>query len=604
MRTIRTASTAVGTILAVAGLGLAGLVALPAAALAVPSTSVSTGASASAARSWFHDPVSAAGRRAEIAVPADPTGYSGARRHTRATFRTHTGLIAVPFSWAHGHDVVRSQALALTNASLFRFNSPTPTRVARTELRRLTPSLALVRTVRCEGYTDFGGVPSHEQTLSLQRARAICALVHKDRKRIVTSSVGYGGTEPVVVGGTTDDRAQNRRVVVVVTSSSPLATAPGAPRLSAAVAGDTTAAITFARPTDTGGSTVTGYQVSTDGGRSWRSRITTGSSPYTLTLRGLTNGTTYPVSVRALNLVGHSAASNTRTVTPRSSGTVSGPPTLTSAIPGDGSATITFAAPSSDGGVAITGYQVSVDSATTWTTVATTGSSPFTDTLTGLGNGTTYPVTVRAVNSVGDSAASNSLDVTPALPPVVPDAPTLTAATSGNASASITFAAPSSDGGAAITGYEVSTDGTTWSPLTTTGSGPFTATVSGLRNGTTYPVTVRAVNSVGDGAASNSLDVTPATVPSEPDLSVINSGDSQVTLTFSAPFSDGGSAITSYQVSLNGTWTTVPTTGSSPYTVTIGGLSNGTLYFVYVRAVNAVGDGAAGGGDAFTPESF
>ena len=55
-----------------------------------------------------------------------------------------------------------------------------------------------------------------------------------------------------------------------------------------------------------------------------------------------------------------------------------------------------------------------------------------------------------------------------------------------------------SDGGDAITGYQVSTDdGATWSAL----AGDHV--VTGLTDGTTYAVRVRAVNSVGTGPASD-----------------------------------------------------------------------------------------------------
>lgn len=86
----------------------------------------------------------------------------------------------------------------------------------------------------------------------------------------------------------------------------------------------------------------------------------------------------------------------------------------------------------------------------------------------------------------------------------VPGAPTIGTATAGNATASVTFTAPSSDGGSAITGYTV-----TSSPGSLTGTGASSPiTVSGLTNGTSYTFTVRATNAIGTGpasAASNSV---------------------------------------------------------------------------------------------------
>jgi hypothetical protein len=85
----------------------------------------------------------------------------------------------------------------------------------------------------------------------------------------------------------------------------------------------------------------------------------------------------------------------------------------------------------------------------------------------------------------------------------VPNAPTIGTATSGNATASVTFTAPADIGGGAITGYTVvSTPGA----ITGTGtSSPIT--VSGLTNDTAYTFKVFATNAYGPSpfsAASNS----------------------------------------------------------------------------------------------------
>ena len=73
--------------------------------------------------------------------------------------------------------------------------------------------------------------------------------------------------------------------------------------------------------------------------------------------------------------------------------------------------------------------------------------------MTGLTNGTAYTFTVAAINAIGTGAASaQSNAVTPA---TVPGAPTIGTATRGNASATVTWTAPASNGGAVITGYVV-----------------------------------------------------------------------------------------------------------------------------------------------------
>jgi hypothetical protein len=89
----------------------------------------------------------------------------------------------------------------------------------------------------------------------------------------------------------------------------------------------------------------------------------------------------------------------------------------------------------------------------------------------------------------------------------VPGAPTIGAATAGNASANIAFTAPSSNGGATITGYTATCSAGTASKTGTATASP--VTVSGLTNGTAYSCAVTATNSVGTGAASANVSVTP-----------------------------------------------------------------------------------------------
>ena len=89
--------------------------------------------------------------------------------------------------------------------------------------------------------------------------------------------------------------------------------------------------------------------------------------------------------------------------------------------------------------------------------------------------------------------------------PNTPAAPTSLVATAGDGQATISFTAGSS-GASAITNYEYSLDGTTYSSIGATTS---PVTVTGLTNGTTYSIYLRAVNTQGSGTASSSVSVTP-----------------------------------------------------------------------------------------------
>ncbi|MFM8719959.1 MAG: beta strand repeat-containing protein, partial [Chthoniobacterales bacterium] len=205
--------------------------------------------------------------------------------------------------------------------------------------------------------------------------------------------------------------------------------------------------------------------------------------------------------------------------------------------------------------------------------------------IPGLTNGTAYTVYLRAVNAAGSGAGSAGVSGTPR---TTPSAPTSLVATPGNGELSIAFTA-GADGGSAITNYEYSLNNSTWtalSPVDTTTP----VTIPGLTNGTAYTVYLRAVNAAGSGAGSAGVSGTPRTTPGAPTIGTITPGNGQLSVAFTAPASDGGSAITDYKWSIDGTTYTTRAGTANPIVIT--GLTNGTAYTVRIRAVNAAGDGA------------
>lgn len=130
----------------------------------------------------------------------------------------------------------------------------------------------------------------------------------------------------------------------------------------------------------------------------------------------------------------------------------------------------------------------------------------FTITYSAASEGQT--LTVQLFNHVGGGniniqGAALSADVSL----TVPDAPTSVSAVAGNGQATVSFTAPSDNGGAAITAYTV-----TSSPGGVTATGASSpVTVTGLTNETAYTFTVTATNSQGTGPASaTSNSVTPS----------------------------------------------------------------------------------------------
>jgi len=128
---------------------------------------------------------------------------------------------------------------------------------------------------------------------------------------------------------------------------------------------------------------------------------------------------------------------------------------------------------------------------------------------TGLISGTpntagSYTVTATATDGTSANGSATFTWVIQALV-TAPGAPTGVTATAGDASAVVSWTAPASDGGSAITGYTIASSPAcpTCSGMTTTG---VSSTVSGLTNGTSYTFDVVARNALGPGPASAMSD--------------------------------------------------------------------------------------------------
>jgi len=138
------------------------------------------------------------------------------------------------------------------------------------------------------------------------------------------------------------------------------------------------------------------------------------------------------------------------------------------------------------------------------------------------------------VNYVGNSSSTpltgNGLDPTPPTP-IPPSAPGSVAATAGDASATVTWTAPTSPGSYPVTTYQVTSSPGGHTCLTSA----LTCTVTGLTNGTTYTFTVKALSGAGWGEASTpSNAVTPEAAPL-PTITITGSRDGQrITVTGTA----------------------------------------------------------------------
>jgi hypothetical protein len=238
----------------------------------------------------------------------------------------------------------------------------------------------------------------------------------------------------------------------------------------------------------------------------------------------------------------------------------------------------------------------------------TSTSSPILVTITG--NPGSYTFGGTAYNGFGTSPAA--VTVSQSLTSV-PDAPTIGTASPLSESLSLTFTAGAT-GGTAITNYQWSTDGTTYtalSPASTTSP----VTIPGLTNGTSYTVRLKAVNANGVSAASGaSNSATPAPVIAVDYLVVAGGGGGNRNPSNNA---SGGGGAGGYRTSIGGTAFALASgvaydvvvgaggAGSTTGTSIAGKGGNSQFYTIYSTGGGggayeglAGADGGSGGGEA------
>ena len=379
-------------------------------------------------------------------------------------------------------------------------------------------------------------------------------------------------------------------------------TSPGVPGIGTAEAGVGSALVRWTAP-QAGAQPITGYVVQSyrDSTLLTTTRVSAGTT--SATVPSLTAGFEYTFTVAATTAAGTGPASaHSVGVTPTA--TVPTEPSIWSTSTGNGSATAHWLPPTSDGGSTITGYTLQALFGSTVKGTVTTSGSATTATVTGLTNGTTYILHLRAINDAGTGLAALSQPVTPY---GTPGAPGIGTPTPGDGSATARWTAPPNNG-SFITGFTVRTyRSTTLVRTDPAANGSTSLAVPGLSNGTAYTFTVTATNGVGEGPASAaSAPVTPRALPGAPVIGTPEADDGSVTVRWSAPASDGGSPLTGYTVqAFRGTTSTGTTAASAGATsVVVTGLTNGTPYTFTVTATNAAGTGSpSAASTAVTPRT-
>ena len=300
---------------------------------------------------------------------------------------------------------------------------------------------------------------------------------------------------------------------------------------------------------------------------------------------------------------------------------VPGTPTgLSKGAETDGSVALTWSAPASDGGSAITYYVISYSSNTgdsgegehdngddhsSVPVLASSLTAPFAYTLSGLKNGHSYNITVSARNAIATGSASTSITVTPAALPGLPKSVTAVLTAAG---IQIRWKKPENAGGFSVDSYKAqckATGSDTWTDVSMSGQSSdddqyrVTVPAAGLTSGTEYTCRVQAHSSKGYGATASAAALTFATKPGIPTgltFSVANPFDGKITVSWTAPADNGGSAITGYIASAykddkqdDGDNSRSCSWSSGALSCVISGLPTKGTYKIYLVAVNAIG---------------
>ena len=256
------------------------------------------------------------------------------------------------------------------------------------------------------------------------------------------------------------------------------------PSSVSAIAGNTSASVSWSVPVSDGGGAITGYTATLNPGNL---ACNVDASVRNCVFNGLVNGNTYTVTVAAQNSVGSGIPSAEITVVPATTPSAPGAPGV---VASDGAVTVSWVTPVNNGGSAITSYTVT----------ATPGGATCTTTelsclFSGLQNLSSYTFNVVATNVMGTSATS------PASSAVIPSAswvtnPEFVSAVPGNKVVVLTWSVGVLSSGSP-TGYVVKTsDGVEVCRTTAV-----TCTVGGLVNGSTPTFSVEALGATAVAAS-------------------------------------------------------------------------------------------------------
>ncbi|RUS90387.1 hypothetical protein EGW08_001882, partial [Elysia chlorotica] len=365
-------------------------------------------------------------------------------------------------------------------------------------------------------------------------------------------------------------------------------------------------------PESDGGTPITKYIIeSRPSARSnWTAIGDVKGDTLTFSPEDLQEGTEYHFRVMAVNKEGQGPALEAKeTVTPeRKIDPPSQPTGLKVVKVGTDFVTLDWKAPLENGGSKITGYKVEMSEAGSdkWVNVADVDSYDTGYKVTGLKPDKNYLFRVAAKNAAGyGEACQIDKEVKPKTPEGKPEAPQgpLQVRDVEKTSVTLSWKAPTSDGGSPLTGYVIEKKEVTrptWTRVEKISPEQTKFIVENLLEGSDYQFRVTAENKHG----SSSPLVTDAYVkpkskfdkPSKPlgPLEFSDIKESSVTLSWKPPSSDGGKPIEKYIIEQRdlrrSTWVKAGSVPGDSTTFTADNLSEGNSYMFRVTAINEEGE--------------
>jgi len=393
-----------------------------------------------------------------------------------------------------------------------------------------------------------------------------------------------GATEPIATGTVTAGLAVcshtgNSLATATFDNVTVSGTTPAAPAAPTGLGATGSAGqVALSWTASTGATSYNVYRGTTSGGESGTAlAIGVGATTYADT--SVIGGVTYYYKVTATNSGGSSGYSNEASATP----SVVAPPAPTglAAIAGNAQAALSWSA--SSGAASYNLYRGTSAGGESGTAIAT-GITGTTYTNTGLTNGVTYYYKAAAVNTGGTSPYSNEASVTPQIP--APPPPTGLGATAGVTQVSLSWTA--SSGAASYNLYRGTSAGGESGTALVMGLTGTTYVNTGLTAGTTYYYKAAAVNAGGTSSTSNEASATAeAPIPAAPTSLTATPGNAQVSLSW--PSSSGATSYSIYRGTSSGGESTTAIASVTTTTYVNTGLTNGTLYYYKVTAVNSTG---------------